>query len=131
MLNDFDLYPHWGRFPSKTDILGPVSAEVSLDRELFPNGTAVMTPELPTSQLVLDDIVPGAYGGYDGFTLRPHKNTALSKWYNNALNNPKKRTNYSYAIGPSDLPHDIKIWRDAALPSYDELARKIARSLKH
>lgn len=94
---------YWGRFPRDTDILGPVTKEVSTERNFFPNGTAVMTPQLPTSDLVVDDVIPSEYG-YKGFTLRPHKNTALGRWFANALNNPKTATKYNYSIGPSAPP---------------------------
>lgn len=93
----------WGRFPRRTDILGPITSDATAERAFYPNGRAVMVPEIPTSDLVVDDVIPSDFGGWKGFTIRPHRNTALGRWFENASNNPQYSTMYNYPIGPKPL----------------------------
>lgn len=71
----------WGRFPRYTKTLGAVDADLFASGDaIVPKGSAVSVPEMPTSGLVVNR------GQRDdwrvrGFELRPHKNTALGRWY--------------------------------------------------
>lgn len=103
VIDGFQDSQMWGRFPRRTDILGPITSDATAERAFYPNGRAVMVPEIPTSDLVVDDVISSDFGGWEGFTLRPHKNTALGRWFENASNSPQYSTMYNYPIGPKPL----------------------------
>lgn len=79
---------YWGGFPSTTNYLGDVVGDLSED-SLVPSidSTSIKVPELPTSGLVAQTPKFGDYEEPHVVGLRPHKNTALGKWFSKNLKN--------------------------------------------
>ena len=73
--------PYWGGFPSTTEYLGDVFGD--LGEGLMPtlSQNAIKIPELPTSQLVAQTPAHGSWDDLSVVGLRPHKNTALGRWF--------------------------------------------------
>lgn len=79
--------PYWGGFPKTTEYLGDVVGD--LGEGLVPDfpQTSVKIPELPTSQLVAQTPKYGVWDDLHVVGLRPHKNTALGRWFAKNLPN--------------------------------------------
>jgi hypothetical protein len=81
-INGFNEDPLWGRFPRSTKTLGNVATDLYDNDGVVPIGddNIWLRKPIDTSQLVVDSLRPR--GRFDKqFTLRPHKNTALGRWY--------------------------------------------------
>lgn len=86
----------WGGVPSTTSVLGDVRGNIGVD-DIVPGGvtgTFVQTPELPTKDLVMQDTTGLGIGYLDEFGLRPHKNTALGKWFEKQVPSYRWDRNY-------------------------------------
>ena len=86
----------WGGVPSTTSVLGDVRGNIGVD-DIVPGGVAgtfVQTPELPTKDLVMQDTTGFGLGYLDEFGLRPHKNTALGKWFEKQVPSYRWDRNY-------------------------------------
>lgn len=88
----------WGRFPKTTRYLGDVAGDIGLGK-LVPGdiGETIRVPELPTSGLVVQGPTLELFEAPIG--LRPHKNTALGRWF--SKNNP------NFSIRNLDVSEDI------------------------
>jgi hypothetical protein len=97
----------WGRFPRYTNTLGSVDSDLfDIGNGIKPKGSAVNVPEIPTSGLVVNR------GQNDwrtrGFELRPHKNTAMGKWYDkNVVPVDSTRVNPDFFDGIDEVPIPI------------------------
>lgn len=105
-LREISDSPFLGGFPQYTNYLGDVVSEVSDGPALVPKinseGLSVQVPPLPTSQLVAQ----APYFGIrptDGIGLRPHRNTALGRWFAKQVR-PDYRFNNADVMSDDYLP---------------------------
>lgn len=94
--NFTELGGFWGGVPSTTSVLGDVRGSIAAE-DIVPGGVAgtfVQTPELPTKGLVMQDTTGLGTGYLDEFGLRPHKNTALGKWFEKQVPSYRWDRNY-------------------------------------
>lgn len=90
----------WGGVPSTTSVLGDVRGSIAAE-DIVPGGIAstyVQVPEIPTAGLVMQDTTGLGVGYLDEFGLRPHKNTALGKWF------AKQVPSYRWDVNPFEKP---------------------------
>ncbi len=91
--------PYFGGFPRSTQYLGDVFGD--LGEGLVPSSpqNAIKVPEIPTSQLVAQTPKYGARDDLHVVGLRPHKNTALGRWFaKNLPNYPQHQIIDDYEI---------------------------------
>lgn len=90
----------WGGVPRTTRVIGDVRGDLfSTGDGIVPGGIAgtfVDTPALPTTGMVMQDTTGLGIGYGDEFGLRPHKNTALGRWFDKQV--PDYRWDSSAAI---------------------------------
>ena len=82
LLASYATSPFWGRFPRDTIVLGHVRPDLSIDYDIpaVGNSNVRLPKPIPTSQLVASKPYPQTTY-HDDLVLRPHKNTALGRWY--------------------------------------------------
>lgn len=80
--NFTELGGFWEGVPSTTGVLGDVRGSIAKE-SIVPAGigTSIEIPEIPTSGLVMQNASEYAPGLPGSFGLRPHKNTALGRWF--------------------------------------------------
>lgn len=94
----------WGGVPRTTRVIGDVRGDLfSTGDGIVPGGIAgtyVDVPALPTKGLVMQDTTGLGIGYLDEFGLRPHKNTALGKWFSKQV--PAYRWDINPTVGGTD-----------------------------